>query len=368
MFKNVAQKVTLLAIDTATNAPKTGDAANLTAYVSKDDGAVTVLTDTSATEKDSTNAAGLYDFDLSQDETNADKLVFSGKSTTANVKIVPLTVYTLPATLSRVENIPSAAAGSAGGLWILGTNAAAATRLTGSLSAPALQLTGGSSGAAGLRCVGGANNLGTAGAGISATGGSNSGGIGGDGMLLTGGTGTVADGVSLADLASVLAVTTKLDTTWVLDGGVYQFTANALELGPGGAGGSISGTIVNVTLDTETQAVGEAQAVPLVAYQFAGFAVSFDLTDAAGLPISLAGKVVNFNVYWLGGSKANVFILGTVLGGVTISGANSNRVTVTMTDARTATAGTWGYTVRNMTDDTVLWTGTWTVKEVTDAV
>src|SRR5512146_787862 len=57
MFKNVAsQKITLLAIDTSTNAPKTGDAANITAYVSKDDGAVTVLGDTTATELDATNA------------------------------------------------------------------------------------------------------------------------------------------------------------------------------------------------------------------------------------------------------------------------------------------------------------------------
>jgi hypothetical protein len=98
MFKNVAsQKLTLLAIDTTTNAPKTGDAANLTAYVSKDDGAVTVLGDTSATELDATNAPGLYSFDLTQGETNADKVLGTGKSTTANIKLIPLLVYTLPA-------------------------------------------------------------------------------------------------------------------------------------------------------------------------------------------------------------------------------------------------------------------------------
>lgn len=97
MFKNVAsQKITLLAIDTAANLPKTGDAANITAYVSKDDGTVTVLGDTSATELDSTNAPGLYAFDLTQSETNADKLVFSAKSSTSGVRIVPMTTYTLP--------------------------------------------------------------------------------------------------------------------------------------------------------------------------------------------------------------------------------------------------------------------------------
>lgn len=98
MNKNVSgQKLTLLAIDTTTNAPKTGDAANLTAYVSKDDGSVTVLGDTSATELDATNAPGLYSFDLTQGETNADKLLFSGKSSTANVKLIPLLIYTRPA-------------------------------------------------------------------------------------------------------------------------------------------------------------------------------------------------------------------------------------------------------------------------------
>lgn len=103
MNKNVAsQKVTFLVIDTSTNTPKTGDSANLTAYVSKDDGAVTVLTDTSATELDATNAPGLYSFDLTQGETNADKLLFSGKSSTSGIKVVPLLVYTRPASFSSI--------------------------------------------------------------------------------------------------------------------------------------------------------------------------------------------------------------------------------------------------------------------------
>ena len=104
MFKNVAsQKITFLVIDTATNLPKTGDAANLTAYVSIDDGAVTQLTDTSATELSSTNAPGLYTFDVAQAETNGDKLVFSGKSSTSGVRVVPLLIYTLPANFSGLS-------------------------------------------------------------------------------------------------------------------------------------------------------------------------------------------------------------------------------------------------------------------------
>ena len=96
MQKNQAgQSITMLAIDTATGKPKTGDAANLTAYVSKDDGAVTALGDASASELNATNAKGLYTWTLTQAETNADKLVFSGKSTTTNVELIPVTVYTI---------------------------------------------------------------------------------------------------------------------------------------------------------------------------------------------------------------------------------------------------------------------------------
>lgn len=98
MQKNVAgQKLTVFAFDSTTNLPKTGDAANLTAYVAKDDGSLTALGDTSATEISSSNAAGKYTFDLAQSETNANKLDFSAKSSTANVVVVAPTLYTQPA-------------------------------------------------------------------------------------------------------------------------------------------------------------------------------------------------------------------------------------------------------------------------------
>lgn len=96
MFKNVATKIAVFAFDTTTGAPKTGDAANITAYVSKDYGSVTALADTSATEMDATNAKGWYLFDVAQGETNADALLFSGKSSTANVSIVGQLIFTTP--------------------------------------------------------------------------------------------------------------------------------------------------------------------------------------------------------------------------------------------------------------------------------
>ncbi len=97
MQKNVAsQKIQLFAFNATTNVPKTGDAANITAYVSKDHGAVTVLGDTSATEMDAANSPGVYVFDLTQGETNGDELTFSAKSSTADIKIVPRFVTTVP--------------------------------------------------------------------------------------------------------------------------------------------------------------------------------------------------------------------------------------------------------------------------------
>lgn len=97
MFKNVAsQKIALFAYDATTGAPKTGDSANITPYVSKDYGAVTVLGTATATEMDATNAKGWYSFVLTQAETNGDALLFSGKSSTANIFLVGQLIYSDP--------------------------------------------------------------------------------------------------------------------------------------------------------------------------------------------------------------------------------------------------------------------------------
>ncbi len=97
MFKNVAsQKIELFAFDYSTGAPKTGDAANITPYITKDGGSVTALTDTSATEMSSTNAPGWYSFDVSQSESNADMILFTGKSSTSNIAIVGTRILTRP--------------------------------------------------------------------------------------------------------------------------------------------------------------------------------------------------------------------------------------------------------------------------------
>ena len=104
MYRNTSgQKITIFAFDTSTGSAKTGDSANLTLYVSKDGGTLTALTDTSATEVDATNGKGLYQFDLSQAETDAVMLDFAGKSSTANIQIVPIKIQTEPPYFSAMS-------------------------------------------------------------------------------------------------------------------------------------------------------------------------------------------------------------------------------------------------------------------------
>ena len=105
--KNTAgQKFNVLAINTSTGLPITGDASNITAKISKDSGAFASVADTNPTELDATNAAGVYVFDLSQAETNGNVLTIVPVSTTANVQLDMLNIYTsaVKAQLDDIED------------------------------------------------------------------------------------------------------------------------------------------------------------------------------------------------------------------------------------------------------------------------
>ncbi len=121
MFKNVAsQSVTILALDTATGLPKTGDASNITLYYNGDNGGVTVFSTGSGhpTEDDATNSPGTYTIAATQGETNFNRINISGKSSTSGIRIIPsLNIQTVPAAFANV-------AGAANGLTICGSNAA----------------------------------------------------------------------------------------------------------------------------------------------------------------------------------------------------------------------------------------------------
>ena len=101
IYKNVAsQKLAVYAYDPTTAAgtdpSKTGDAANITAQISKDGGVSAATNDVNPTELDATDHPGIYIFDLTQAETNADMIIVSAKSATANILLDPVEAFTTP--------------------------------------------------------------------------------------------------------------------------------------------------------------------------------------------------------------------------------------------------------------------------------
>lgn len=98
-YKNTAnQKLSVFAYDSTTGDPVTGDAANITAQLSLDGGTSAATNDTNPTELDATDHPGIYIFDMTQAETNANMINLSAVSATANVLLEPVIVYTEPAT------------------------------------------------------------------------------------------------------------------------------------------------------------------------------------------------------------------------------------------------------------------------------
>lgn len=107
--RGVAMTIQFVAWDTSANAGKTGDAANITPRWVKD-GTIADLTTATVTELDATNAPGLYKCSISATEADCDIGTLCGKSSTANISIVPTTI--------QFERLPNAAPDSAGGLPI----------------------------------------------------------------------------------------------------------------------------------------------------------------------------------------------------------------------------------------------------------
>jgi len=110
IYKNVAgQKIAVYAYDptvgAGTDPSKTGNAANITARISKDGAANAATNDVNPTELDATNSKGVYIFDLTQAETNAEMIVLYPVSATANVLLDPIQIITVTATASDVAAI-----------------------------------------------------------------------------------------------------------------------------------------------------------------------------------------------------------------------------------------------------------------------
>ena len=104
--KGQSLTVQYVAWDTSANAGKTGDVANHTLRWVKD--GTSAEPDNSPAEVDAVNAPGVYRITLTAEECDCWVGTLCGKSSTANVSIMPLTV--------TFEQLPTADAGANGGL------------------------------------------------------------------------------------------------------------------------------------------------------------------------------------------------------------------------------------------------------------
>ena len=90
--RNVAgQKLYFVAVQAVNGTPKPGDAANITATISKDGATPVATDDVNPTEIAST---GVYFFDATQAETDAAAVILLPTSSTSGVRIDPIILYT----------------------------------------------------------------------------------------------------------------------------------------------------------------------------------------------------------------------------------------------------------------------------------
>jgi len=91
-IKNQSITVTYIAWDTSNNTGKTGDSGNHTLKVVKD-GTASAATNSPA-EIDAVNCPGAYKITLTATEMNGDFIALAGKSSTANIVIIPVYLAT----------------------------------------------------------------------------------------------------------------------------------------------------------------------------------------------------------------------------------------------------------------------------------
>lgn len=207
--------LTYVAWDTNANAGKTGDVSNHTLRWVKDGASAAPAN--SPSEVDATNAPGVYKLTLTASECTCDAGVLCGKSSTANVALIPVTV--------TFEQLPAASPGANGGVPTVD----AANRIAG------IQGT-----------VNDLNNLDASVASRLASVGYTAPDNSGIAAIKTKTDNLPADPASNtqvntrlaasgytapdnAGIAAAKAVTDKLDTTLEPDGAIYRFTDNALE-------------------------------------------------------------------------------------------------------------------------------------------
>jgi hypothetical protein len=142
-----------------------------------------------------------------------------------------------------------------------------------------------------------------------------------------------------SSLATAKTILDKVDTGLVVDGAVYQFTANMLELGPSGGGGSSVNVLPATGIVADRSAgttllpvVGETISQSITVYQSDG-------TTA----VSLSGKTLKVIFETMSGVDVAVVLAADI----TISGASSNVVTFAYPSAVTASERTLKFAIRD---------------------
>ena len=141
-----------------------------------------------------------------------------------------------------------------------------------------------------------------------------------------------------AALAAAKTILDKVDTGLVVDGAVYQFTANMLELGPAGGAATVAvlpatGIVADRSAGTTLNpVVGETISQSITVYQSDG-------TTA----VSLSGKTLKVIFETMSGVDVAVVLAADI----TISGASSNVVTFAYPAAVTASERTLRFAIRD---------------------
>lgn len=145
-------------------------------------------------------------------------------------------------------------------------------------------------------------------------------------------------------VATVSAVTDKLNTAMQLDGAVYQFTVNALELAPSGGGGGGSTTIVaNGPYNAIGDGLGSTDALDI--QQSTAQDIVVRCVDANGSGVPLSGATVSAKVYNSAGTLVATY-------GGTITYAADGWLTFGLTTVVTNTVGTYTITITRTTSAT----------------
>jgi hypothetical protein len=107
-------------------------------------------------------------------------------------------------------------------------------------------------------------------------------------------------------------------------------------------------TTFNLTPVTSTVSDGAVSKSSLVAYQYARFSHTFNLTWANGTPINVAGHDLEFVVYKVVGQN---LIRLTTGDGITIAGEFNNLVTVVGPKSLTELPGEFRFNLRDLTEE-----------------